>query len=99
MITYELAKELKETGFPLRQTYSADLDMFSDELSIEIDGVIYFRPTLSELIEACGDKFKGLFKDENEWSACGGKYEFDSGEFSAPEKAVARLWLALNKKS
>ncbi len=105
MITYELAKELRDAGFP-QET----------EFSITGNGEkrpnIYIRPsfesdiacpTLSELIEACGKDFWMLEKRnllEGTWWAGGyasggvgvkivGKYA------STPEEVVARLWLAL----
>ncbi len=48
---YELCKKLKDAGFPK--------EMQESQLT---DGEVYFRlpPTLSELIEACGDGFKEL---------------------------------------
>lgn len=78
-----------------------------------------YEPTLSELIEACGDGFLGLTKlnkdedpdiPEGGWIAdtrseecnCDYKPEPHSNwksEFGkTPEEAVARLYLALNKK-
>jgi hypothetical protein len=67
-------------------------------------------PTLSELIEACGDGFNGLLKKENSlWEAgiTGGAlgycYVDDNsssifGTGSTPEEAVANLYLAINSK-
>ena len=63
-------------------------------------------PTLTELIEACGERSNSLGGDvrSNEWWAA----ERPEGLFvdtfpkrctgATPEEAVARLWLALNKK-
>jgi hypothetical protein len=62
---------------------------------------------LSELIEACGDKFKCLrikewCLDDKKWEACGGKkldYEanYEITECgSTLEEAVANLWLKIN---
>ena len=110
-MTYELAKQLKDAGFPLRSSYGADLDMFSDELSIKIDGDTYMKPTLSELIEACGNNFhkltnkafnKGTFVGEL-WEVQGWLPNSDSSKAlgscdgQTPEEAVAKLWLELNK--
>ncbi len=54
-------------------------------------------PTLSELIEACGDRFvsldKGMFL--NQWHCVGNGAE--SGGTTA-EEAVLHLWIALNEK-
>lgn len=56
---------------------------------------------LGQLIEACGSKFAldGAWGD-GEWHAYKGIEEEPEayGEGSTPEEAVARLWLALNKK-
>jgi hypothetical protein len=70
-------------------------------------------PTLSELIEACGDKFESLYKvygitASAKSSGKAGGYEaiaVQVNEFSehqwewgkTPEEAVAKLWLSLNK--
>lgn len=69
---------------------------------------MYAAPNLSELIEACGDAFYGIYRADGLWHASAGKdappesnlflLTFDE-EGSTPEEAVARLWLALNKKS
>ena len=70
---------------------------------VTIDNEKYKVPTLSELIEACGDKFYGLHKVVGgQWLAfiydmddCSQQLEVYAG---TPEEAVARLWLALNKE-
>ena len=112
MIDYELAKELKEAGFPYKGSY----------LSFYIDGVlsqdyrlpsgesIIYIPTLSELIEACGDEsvHMMLTNECHGWDAWA---DIDKGgclrmgeagadiecKGKTPEVAVAKLWLALNK--
>lgn len=58
---------------------------------------------LSELIEACGDRFVSLDKveDPKGWSCSYEDLEGgieDVGCFNTPEEAVANLWLELNKK-
>ncbi len=56
----------------------------------------YYCPSLSDLIEACGDSFARLFIVKTIWTA-----ESDEPEQIAmgdtPEEAVGRLWLALHK--
>ena len=101
-MNYELAKELKDAGFP--QT-AGNGGWVEDELKTMGD---VYAPTLSELVEACGDGFGGLLKVFEKFQAMGGileKSEHEGqGRYSicvlgaTPEEAVARLWLALNKK-
>jgi len=68
-------------------------------------------PTLSELIEVCGDRMVMLFKEYKErkiiWVATdgtvSGDWILDASEYKkargkTPEEAVANLWLELNKK-
>jgi len=95
-MTYETAKKLKDAGFPMEY----ELDNFSDfdkyKAWIDID--------LSELIEACGDKFDALGKCKDDgmsrivdgWIAVDEDNKRRWGK--TPEEAVAKLWLALNKK-
>ncbi|MEO7174270.1 MAG: hypothetical protein ABI002_00665, partial [Saprospiraceae bacterium] len=50
-MNYELAKELKDAGFPIKKRC----------MCIEEICVHQYYPTLSELIKACGDNI-GVFK-------------------------------------
>lgn len=102
-MTYELAKQLKDAGFPQNGT-PLNMVNYAD---------------LSELIEACGDDFRNLEKHDEEeinmaaildidsrWTAYGTEKERNDKRLalipnyfgSTPEEAVANLWLALNKK-
>lgn len=91
-MNYELAKKLKDAGFP--QKYEEKND----------NGALPYTPTLSELIEACGYEFGGLIQYHKEhktdyWEA----YSYQGMESKTvrgdtPEEAVANLWLELNKK-
>lgn len=97
-MNYELAKQLKDAGFPQKTKCSeCGMDWYDT------------KPTLSELIEACGVGNKYQFRllaywSENDtvWQADlkpfnnGEKDEYGLG--STPEEAVAKLWLELNKK-
>lgn len=63
---------------------------------------VYF-PTLSELIEACGDRFVILRNRGQVWLASNCTEIDDDQKCSivsanSPEEAVAYLWLILNKK-
>lgn len=64
-------------------------------------------PSLSELMEACGDKFNFLQRgNNNQWLSTGGPIIHNEGgpdwykyvsEGSAPDEAVTKLYLALHK--
>lgn len=87
-MNYELAKQLKDAGFPLKWSL--------------VPGEVYTReahvPTLSELIEACGLGFYTLINNLNsKWSAVRDDRSHYVG--TTPEEAVAKLWLALNNKN
>jgi hypothetical protein len=104
MITYELVKQLKEAGFVQRGN---GWGLFEGGGVINCnfigDGTnAIYVPTLSELIEACGDEtvvvkywtsqIGGGMRVAN--AECNGTCEVGS----TPEEAVAKLWIALNKK-
>lgn len=96
-MTYELAKELKDAGFP-QHPYNAMC--FCGAKTVDDP----HHPTLSELIEACGEGFSRLLNHKKygwvayptiEWT---GEHATHVSYEKTPEEAVARLWLALNKK-
>lgn len=105
-MTYELAKQLKDAGFPQKITAGAgDGHLFQDE----VYGIAY-APTLSELIEACGQDLwilkRGSYMGEFGWIVGQDRKEEDNPAYwflfrfgKTPEEAVAKLWLALNKKN
>lgn len=82
-MTYELVEQLKKAGYPIEML---------------IGGVLKF-PTLSELIEACGEEFESLTQTLHEdakwkWTACTSEIRTFG---NTPEEAVANLYLSLNK--
>ena len=91
-MTYEICKQLKDAGFPQNFVEGRKAIVKSN------NNDYCFEPTLSELIEACGEEFYALWvRGDNTWFAC--KDMGDIGaEGSTPEESVAKLWLALNKK-
>lgn len=98
-ISYELALKMKEKGFPLYQSADLGTNPKEGESTIvghmKVGGVFLKLPTLSELIEACGNKFFSLtlaFSDE--WEARP-YYKGKVFKGSTPKIAVANLWLAL----
>ncbi len=99
---YELAKELKEAGFVKPEHPKGDTLASRD--NIHDRSLDVYRPTLEELIEACGvDIGVFVFSDKTEGANAWTKYA-DPDDFTTyyhgltPTEAVARLWLALNKK-
>jgi hypothetical protein len=95
-MNYELVKQLKEAGFPKQIKIYEVGDKRHPAHSF------YYQPTLSELIEAVQPRFSTLeFHAPNVWTA---RALFDlematlPGIGSAPEEAVAKLWLALQGK-
>lgn len=103
---YTLAKELKDAGFQQHlQCGHCGYDCGGQMNNVKQSTV--YTPTLSELIEACGEGFNALYRkfDENGkpidlWTAnyfhrLRNKETVANGK--TPLIAVARLWLALNK--
>jgi hypothetical protein len=83
-LPYSLAKELKNAGYP--QKHKTWLP----------EEVPY--PTLSELIDAVGDNFASLVRENtNRWRVYGKIRETRYLIGSTPEEAVSALWLALHK--
>ena len=92
MIPFELARKLKDAGFPQSKLARAQQQAGYDYVSM---------PTLAALIEACGEGFGALGRESDCWLAC--EYVSERGEWSnahegeTPEDAVARLWLSLHQ--
>ena len=86
-MNYELAKQLKDAGFP--------------QLTFGRWGADAADPDLEELIEACGNGFIAIVRadDGSEYFATArGDAMFPPRHVGAtPTEAVAMLWLALNK--
>jgi len=113
-LSYALYNKLKDLGFPQfvcdklkspRGRYITGDDEFN---TAKIKRSVYV-PTLSELIEACGDREKNYdqpfflnFVYKDRWDtgySSQGNDPFTPIEVSGstPEEAVANLWLAINK--
>ena len=102
MLDYKICKTLKEAGFPLKKHSNQTTQ--PQENAYVIDHMQYCIPTLSELIEACGNRFgslarNGAFKKftphNNKWEVWETNTQFCIGG-KTPEEAVANLWLKLN---
>jgi hypothetical protein len=95
-MTYELAEQLRDTGFPqpkdavLSSYYSKDGRSAMYKYG-DID--IYF-PTLSELIEACPDHC-GLQREDFGWVMYIKGFIREETISDTPEEAVAKLYLNL----
>lgn len=108
-MNYGLAKQLKDAGFP-QKAYKGAVSYVAKQLCIQIDDEIktvstdVFVPTLEELIEACGEDFYHLESwngGDGDWKCAGSNSKQSTVCItfgSTPTEAVARLWLALNKK-
>lgn len=108
-MNYELAKQLKDAGFP--QIHNWCEEHKHDDVECPINSYESNRdadiPTLEELIEACGDDFgevglAGSYEDRGRWRASqgwDGYGGYDNDVYAdTPTEAVANLWLSLNKK-
>ena len=106
-MTYELAKQLKDAGFRVQPsgsrrgyTLTKDGKMMEDwhdypNESWGSKGEHYFIPTLSELIEACGEGFASLthFRGNN-WAASYATQdedEFEQEEGKTPHPLIVLL--------
>lgn len=106
-MTYELAKELKEAGFPQGFPVPNDTPSITG-VWFKKDEEMFYHPTLEELIVACGEDFDELIspfavQQEGYPSHCLWRAEATLRtaiccDGSTPEEAVARLWLALKRK-
>jgi len=103
-MTYELALKLKNAGFPNLGGGIGERYIYPEPSYLGLSrSQACYDPTLSELIEACGDRFVSLNKyaDNSGWQTRGidKKFEKDmTGIGKTPEEAVAKLWLEINKK-
>ena len=101
-MNYELCKKLKDAGF------TQDIE---SEWCYTPEGEHIFRycgadfivdciePTLSELIEACGENFRFLTRNKKgKFKSFSWKEGQEYDVCDTPEEAVANLWLELNKR-
>ena len=101
---YELAKKLKDAGFPQADPNRAlNVGTFQYVGDNSDKETLCYIPTLSELIEACGHYFYQLTKeDDGSWTCASingyPKSGFGVTNSPTPEEAVANLWMALTDK-
>jgi hypothetical protein len=103
-MNYELAKELKDAGFP--QEGKGARIAPPDKIVARREDFAYV-PALEELIEACGKNFmrletvaaNGWWEAHGRfWNTDGSLYFRDPSLGDTPAEAVAHLWLAVNSK-
>ncbi len=97
-MNHELAKKLKDAGFP-------QFIIGMEKVRVADNNELTAWPTLSHLIEACGDHFIALRKLYTTiasglnaitiWEAVTDGFEQQG---HTPEIAIANLYIALNKK-
>ena len=98
---YALALELKNAGYEQKKNRVSFLNNYIDnEGNLITEGEMVYCPSLSELIEACGEKFHGIYIAGGDWKTHGfrSNKEWDDvyTHGSTPSESVARLWLAIN---
>ena len=114
---YELALKLKNAGFPVEENgnkFYCNGNLCGRNYDDCYEEIVRI-PTLSELIEACGEEFGELvrcndYEIKPMWRAYPTREAFNESDNdcevdccgyetgSTPEEAVAKLWLAINKK-
>lgn len=99
---HELAKQLKDAGFPqigskwkfLKE--GMECEIYPSPIGVKEP--CYCVPTLEKLIEACGHVRLDYFPKGNSFANCCDRpHHKQTGK--TPEEAVANLYLALNKSS
>ncbi len=106
----KLALSLRDAGYPQGQMPYYDSEGYIHRSEEEIENWVY-EPSLSELIEACGDGFpalqrsnmwRGTYNPDGPKEFVGLRWFIDLGdtliEGETPEEAVAVLWMSINKK-
>ncbi len=93
-LDYKTCKALKDAGFPQEGLKTAFFR--NPETGVKGGGVFHI-PTLSELIEACGEvNFE--FHGSTCWAILATEEEYRAKGGSSYIEAVSNLYLALNKK-
>lgn len=101
---YILAKKLKDAGFPQEDRRCSNCKEQNHVSCTVCEDTVEAFPTLSQLIEACGDDFISLNKDSEGWICYFHDKEWNGDKdctswYSTPTEAVANLWLSLSAVS
>lgn len=106
-MNYELCKSLKDAGFPQNYVNISDPNCKDTRhAKLAFLGICcgVYEPYLSDLIRACGDGIRSIYRMDKVWFAVSVDEDDKINDLgkdcygSTPEEAVAKLWLALNKK-
>ncbi len=116
MLSYEICKQLKEARFPQKtdfgsKFYDSNGNLWLENLStLKLPEKDCLCPTISELIEVCGEIVLWKWRD-NWFSGFGENKEVgenhiddswdedeEKGKGQSPEEAVANLWLKIKSK-
>jgi hypothetical protein len=99
-MTYELLKRLRDFGFPL-QPISVEL---GKQITLERPAVvfsrsngrssagIYYVPSLSDLVEACGELLESMSRVDDGWE-CNREQNGSATHGPTLQDALAALWL------
>ncbi len=106
-MTYETLKRLKDSGFPLQQVaveagrevaLERPAVVFSGATSVAEAG-IYYVPSLSDLVEACGQRLQSMSRVPEGWECSQAPRGRGEGKTARTRgatlfDALAELWLA-----
>jgi hypothetical protein len=108
-MTYELLERLKESGFPLqpvrvevgKETVLQRQAVVFSRRSDVADPGIYYVPSLSDLVEACGNHLKSMSRVGDGWACnqdqrateAGSSWEAAETHAATLDDALAELWL------
>ncbi|HDO20196.1 MAG TPA: hypothetical protein ENG81_01555 [Candidatus Bathyarchaeota archaeon] len=104
-MTYKLAKQLKEAGFPQYDNEQRQIDNYTELRESGLDceqatkeAEVCYIPELEELIDACGKEMDCLERLGRGWHVWNGR--LDKKEIAVkgktPLEAVAKLYIKLN---
>jgi hypothetical protein len=108
IISSQLAKRLKEAGYPQEMYEGRKMLVFEEGKDPEDPKAEYvYFPTLPEMIAACGEDFYDLvrIKDEKGVAWCAqsarpytGVKGYGSIAVASPEEALAELYIAIHSR-
>ncbi|HXY42483.1 MAG TPA: hypothetical protein VEQ10_22605 [Vicinamibacteria bacterium] len=106
-MTYELLKRLMESGFPLQQvTVEVGREVALERPAVVFSGAstvaeagIYYVPSLSDLVDACGTRLSTMTRVPEGWECTQAPHGPDDAKTARTRgvtlfDALAELWLA-----